>query len=292
MQDRTVGKVVNRITEYLMTRGIESPRLSAELLISGALGVGRIDLYTHPETVIDDAAYAQLQELAKRAGQHEPVEYLLGKTEFYFLEMIVEHGCVIPRPETELLVEKAIEFLRDRQGQQLVCDLCTGSGCVAVAIARNCPNVRLIATDISAKAVDIAGKNIEKYQLKDRITLLEGDLFEPLEPGGTAGKYDLIVSNPPYVSDAEYADLEKNVKDYEPEEALSGGADGMDIHRRIIERANMFLKGDGALMLEIGYKQGAAVKQLLEKTAAFTHIGIAADFNGHDRIAIAAKANQ
>ncbi|HUV40199.1 MAG TPA: peptide chain release factor N(5)-glutamine methyltransferase [Sedimentisphaerales bacterium] len=292
MQDRTVGKVLNQITEYLMRKGIESPRLTAELLVSGALGVGRIDLYTRPETVLDDRAWAQLQDLAKRAGQNEPVEYLLGKTEFYFLEMIVEHGCVIPRPETELLVEKAIEFLRDRPGQQLVCDLCTGSGCVAVAIACNCPNVRLIATDISAEAIDVAGRNIEKYHLKDQITLLQGDLFEPLKQGGTDSKYDLIVSNPPYVSTAEYEDLEENVRNYEPKEALLAGADGLDVHSRIIESANMFLKPDAALMLEIGYKQGQAVRQLLEKTAVFQYVGIAKDFSGHDRIAIAVKANQ
>jgi release factor glutamine methyltransferase len=196
---------------------------------------------------------------------------------------------MIPRPETELLVERAIEFLRTRNGKQFVCDLCTGSGCIAVAIARNYPDCQIIATDISDAALSVAAKNIEKHRLKERIRLLCGDLFDPIMPQLDVEKFDLIVCNPPYVSAAEFEKLGKNVKDYEPKLSLFAGDDGLDIYRRIIERVGTFLKSDAALMLEIGYNQGQAVKQLLEQACCFGEITIEKDFNNNDRIAIAKK---
>ena len=203
---------------------------------------------------------------------------------------------MIPRPETELLVERAIEFLRTRSGKQFVCDFCTGSGCVAVAIARNYPDCQIIATDISDAALNVAAKNVEKHQLKERVKLLCGDLFDPIMPHLDVGKFDLIVCNPPYVSTAEYEKLDKNVKDYEPKLALFTGDDGLDIYRRIIKDVNKFLKPDAALMMEIGYEQGRAVRELLEsldstrdKQAGFGEIVVEKDHCGNDRIAIAKK---
>jgi release factor glutamine methyltransferase len=197
---------------------------------------------------------------------------------------------MIPRPETELLVARAIEFLRTRRtGTQFVCDLCTGSGCIAVAIAGNYPNARIIATDICDAALAIAARNVEKYQLGDRITLLCGDLFDPIISGLDVNEFDLIVCNPPYVSDAEYEKLDRNVKDYEPRIALFAGVDGLDIYRRIIEKAEQFLKSGAALMLEIGYAQGRAVKELLEQTGAFAEIRIEKDYHKNDRVVSARK---
>jgi len=196
---------------------------------------------------------------------------------------------MIPRPETELLVERAVEFLRTRFGRQSVCDLCTGCGCITVAIAKNFADADIIATDISDAALSIAAKNIEKHQLKNRITPLCGDLFDPLLPQMTDNKFDLLVCNPPYVSAPEFEKLDKNVKDYEPRIALFAGADGLDIYRRIIEKADDFLKPDAALMLEIGYSQGQAVKELLEQADCFAKVTIEKDFHNNDRIAIAKK---
>jgi len=230
-----------------------------------------------------------LHDLVKRAGQDEPVAYLVGKTEFYSLELNVTPDCMIPRPETELLVERAIEFLRTRRDTQFVCDLCTGCGCIAVAIAKNYPDARIIATDICDAALAVAAGNIEKHQLKERITLLCGDLFDPIISGLDVDKFDLVACNPPYVSTAEYEKLDKNVKDYEPKVALFAGVDGLDIYRRVIEKADRFLKPDAALMLEIGYAQGQAVRQLLEQTGAFAEIKIKKDIHNNDRIAIAKK---
>jgi release factor glutamine methyltransferase len=198
---------------------------------------------------------------------------------------------MIPRPETELLVERAIEFLRRRTGKQFICDLCTGCGCIAVAIARNYPDADIIATDICDAALDIAAQNIEKHQLKDRIKLLCGDLFDPLIPQLDVSQFDLIACNPPYVSAAEFESLETNVKAYGPRIALYAGEDGLDVYRRIIAKVDQFLKPDAALMLEIGYAQGQAVRELLEQTECFNKITIEKDFHNNDRIVTATKTS-
>jgi release factor glutamine methyltransferase len=295
----TIQKLLNWVAEYLKNKGIDSPRLSAELLLSYVLELKRIELYTQFEKIVTEQQLGRLHGLVERAGQKEPIPYIVGKTEFYSLELNVTADCMIPRPETELLVERAIEFLRTRTGKQSVCDLCTGSGCIAVTIARNYPDCRIIATDICDAALSVAAKNIEKHQLKERIRLLCGDLFDPIMPqldvekpvhhSHSDGGFDLIVCNPPYISAAEFEKLGKNVKDYEPKLALFAGDDGLDIYRRITERVGTFLKSDAAVMLEIGYNQGQAVKQLLEQAGCFGEITIEKDFNNNDRIAIAKK---
>jgi release factor glutamine methyltransferase len=297
MQTWTIQKLLNWVTEYLSEKGIDSPRLSAELLLCHVLTMRRIELYTQFHRHVSKEQLNTLHDLIKRAGQHEPIAYLTGKTEFYSLELDVTRDCLIPRPETELLVERAIQFLRTRRGSQMICDLCTGCGCIAVAIAKNFPDARVIATDISDAALNIAAQNVEKHQLKGRIELLQGDLFDPIVPHLDVDKLvpdsdwglDLIVCNPPYVSATEYQALDKNVKDYEPRSALLGGADGLNVYRRIIEKADQFLKDDAALMVEIGYAQGGAVKELLEQTGAFAEIKIEKDLHDNDRIAIAKK---
>jgi release factor glutamine methyltransferase len=336
MQTWTIQKLLNWLTEYLSDKGIDSPRLSAELLLSHVVGLKRIELYTQFDRPVTQQQLDQLHGLVKRASQHEPIAYLTGKTEFYCLELAVSPDCMIPRPETELLVERAVEFLRTRPvrnstlhkitqkdkisnggrtskqpavslpalslsngSNPLVCDLCTGCGCIAIAIARNYPDADIIATDISDAALAVAAKNIEKHQLKNRIKLLCGDLFDPLVPQLDVekpvrhslgdGEFDLIVCNPPYVSAPEFEKLDRNIRDYEPKLALFAGADGLDVYRRIIEKADSFLKADAALMLEIGYAQGQAVRELLEKANCFTQITIEKDHNNNDRIAIAKK---
>ena len=207
MQTWTIQKLLNWITKYLTEKGIDSPRLSAELLLSNVLTMERIELYTQFDKLVAKDQLDILHDLVKRAGQHEPISYLTGRTEFYSLQLEVCPDCMIPRPETELLVERAIEFLRTHTGPQFVCDLCTGCGCIALAIAKNSTQAKIIATDICDAALNVAAKNIEKYKLKDRITLLCGDLFEPIVPHLDVEKFDLIVCNPPYVSTAEYEKL-------------------------------------------------------------------------------------
>jgi len=285
----TIQRLLAWITEYLTKNGVDAPRLSAEMLLSHVLGLKRIELYTQFDRVVEKDALDRLHDLVKRAGLHEPVAYLIGRTGFYSLEMEVTADCLIPRPETELLVQRAIEFLRTREGQQHVCDLCTGCGCIAIAIDKSCPNARLVATDLCDKALAVAAQNVAKHGLQERVELLCGDLFDPLVPQLDATQWDLIVCNPPYVSAAEYETLDKNVKDYEPPTALLAGADGLDLYRRIAEQIDRFLKPDGALLLEIGYSQGPAVRDLLERTALFATIAIEKDHQNQDRIVIARR---
>lgn len=289
MNTWTIQRLLNWVTEYLKDKGVDSPRLSAELLLSHTLDMARIELYTKYDTVVEHRQLDQLHDLVKRAGQHEPVAYLVGETEFYSLTLKVTPDCMIPRPETELLVQRAIEFLRTRIGEQLVCDLCTGCGCVAVAIAKNHPNARVIATDISEAALGVAAENVAEHQLHDRVDLLCGDLFDPLVLESAADKFDLIVCNPPYVSADEFEALDRNVRDYEPRSALFAGADGLDVYRRIIKDVDQLLKLDAALMLEIGYSHGPAVRELLRQSGTFAEIKIEKDAGDNDRVVIATR---
>ncbi len=272
------------MTDYLAGKDVDAPRLSAELLLSNVLSLKRIELYTNFDQALDKQHLDRLRDLVKKAGEHEPVAYLVGKTEFYSIEIEVSPDCLIPRPETELLVGRAIEFLRGRKGPQSVCDLCTGSACIAVAIAKNFPHAHILATDISDGALKVAARNIEKYQLAEQITLLNGDLFDPVIPHLDAGKFDLIVCNPPYVSEVEYDALDRNVRQYEPALSLRAGPDGLDIYRRIADQAWSMVKDDGAIMLEVGYAQGNAVSSLLDQSGLAADVKIEKDFNDNDRI--------
>ncbi len=287
MNEWTIQRLLTWVTEYLTQKGVDAPRLSAELLLSHVLGLKRIELYTQYNKVVAQEQRDRLRDLVKRSGEHEPVAYLVGRTEFYSIEFEVTPDCLIPRPETELLVQRSIEFLRKRTGPQQICDLCTGCGVIAVAIAKNVPDAKVTATDISEPALAVAAKNIEKHKLADRVELRHGDLFEPLVP--QLDLFDLIACNPPYVSAPEYEALDRNVKDYEPRIALYAGQDGLDVYRRIVEKVGQFLKPDGVLLLEIGYQQGSAVRELLEQTGIFTQIRIDKDLQGHDRVVAAVR---
>lgn len=287
MNEWTIQKLLTWVTDYLTQKGVDSPRLSAELLLSNVLGLKRIELYTQYNKVVAQEQLDRLRDLVKRAGLHEPVVYLVGKTEFYSIEFEVTPDCLIPRPETELLVQRSIEFLRKRTGPQLVCDLCTGCGVIAVAIAKNVPDAKVIATDISETALTVAARNVEKHTLTERVELRPGDLFDPLVP--QLDLFDLITCNPPYISAPEYEALDKNVKDYEPRLALYAGQDGLDLYRKIVEKVSQFLKPDGVLLLEIGYQQGPAVRELLEQTGAFAQIRIDKDLQSHDRVVTAMR---
>ncbi len=291
MDTWTIQKLLNWVTEYLTGKGVDSPRLSAELLLCHVLGTTRIQLYTQFDKVVPQRQLDVLRDLVRRAGLHEPVSYLTGRTEFYSVELDISNDCMIPRPETELLVQRAIEYLRTREGVQFVCDLCTGSGCIAVAIAKNFSEARVIATDISAGALEVAARNVAKHNLHERIELLQGDLFAPLVGQLDVTEFDLIVCNPPYVTSAEYETLATNVKDYEPKSALFAGTDGLDVYRRLIEKVDSFLKPGAALMLETGYAQGPAVRDLLEQTDTFAEINIEKDPQDNDRVVTALKTS-
>ena len=288
----TVQRLLAWTRGYFERAGLDQPRLCAELLLAHALGCRKIDLYTRFDAVPTEQQRARFRELIRAAAKGTPIAYLIGRKEFYSLEFEVTPAVLIPRPETELLVERVISFCRrqDRPSWNIL-DVGTGSGCIAVAISKNFSDARVIATDISAGALEVAARNVEKHQLHERIELLQGDLFEPLVRQLDVTEFDLIVCNPPYVSSAEYETLARNVRDYEPESALLAGADGLDIYRRLIEKVDQFLKPSAALMLEIGYAQGPAVRELLERTGAFPEIKIEKDSHDNDRVVTARKTS-
>jgi len=285
----TIKKLLDWIVSHFTEKKIDSPRLTAELLLSFVLEMERIQLYMNFDQPVQKEQLDKLHNMVDRCLQNEPVQYLTNRCEFYSLSFKVSPACLIPRPETELLVERAIEFLRNRQGRQYVCDLCTGCGCIAAAIAKNFADAKIIATDICDNALSIAAENIAKYNLDSKVELLQGNLFEPIINQLDVKEFDLIVCNPPYVSAAEYENLDEKVKKYEPKLALDGGEDGLDIYRRIAADAGSHLKKGGALLLEIGLLQGPAVKKLLEDSNAFSPIKIEKDFNNNDRIITAVR---
>ena len=284
MTQWTIKALLDWITPFLAQKGVESPRLSAELLVGHVLDKPRLELYTDFDTVVSENKLKTLHDLVKRAAEHEPIATLVGYTEFYSLRIHVNGDCLIPRPETEQLVQQAIEVLRQKRGPLCVLDLCTGSGCIAVAIAQNHPDVTLTATDISEAALAVAAGNIRSHGLAERITLLCGDLFDPLAALRQANGFDLIVCNPPYIPTDVIETLDRNVRDYDPRMALDGGKSGLDIIGRIVRQGPDYLKTGATLLMEIGYDQGAAVRQLIETSGSFDHAYIEKDLQGHDRI--------
>ena len=289
MEIWTIKKLLEWISEYFESNSVDSPRLSAELLLCHVLKLERIQLYTLYDRVVQADQLAALRALVKRGAEHEPIAYLVRRCEFYSLPLKITPDCLIPRPETEHLVERAIDFLRQRPSPHYVLDLCTGSGCIAAAIAKNVKDIQVVATDICDNALKIAADNIRQHKLDDKVRLLCGDLFDAIIEGVDETQFDLIVSNPPYVSDGEYEKLGPNVKKYEPKLALLAGVDGLDVYQRIIEKVDGFLKPDGAVMMEIGYAQGPAIQRILQEADIFKVITIEKDFANNDRIAIAKK---
>ncbi|MEM7811476.1 MAG: peptide chain release factor N(5)-glutamine methyltransferase [Planctomycetota bacterium] len=247
--DWTVKAVLDWTTSHLTKQGFDSPRLDAEVLLAHAKGCRRIDLYASYQERLDDGVRGKMRDLVKRRANAEPVAYLVGHKEFYGLRFAVTPDVLIPRPESELLVQHAVEHVRGLGLEKArVLDLCTGSGCVAVAIAAALPRAEVIATDVSDAALAVASQNAETLGVADRVEFREGDLFGPVadEP-----PFDVIVSNPPYVPDGDWAGLAPDVREHEPRSALTAGADGLDLVRRIAGDVAGRLVAGGRLLVEI-----------------------------------------
>jgi release factor glutamine methyltransferase len=275
----TVLEAIQKSTEFLGKKNVESPRLQTELLLAHLLKLPRLKLYLNFARELTPAETDALRELIKRRGQREPLQHLTGSTSFCGFEIAVNRHVLIPRPETELLAELAWQFISTINPQPSTClDFCTGSGCLAIALAAKCPKAKIIATDISPAALALAGTNAEKNQVAEQIEFLAGDGFAALSAVGqasclsssamnTTGKmpvplFDLIVSNPPYIPSAEIETLEPEVRDFDPRLALDGGADGLDFYRRLAMETKPFLKPNGKIMVEFGDGQADAIKAI------------------------------
>ena len=254
----------------------DSPRLDAEVLLAHVLRLDRAALLARPESALTSEAKMRFEALVARRAQGEPVAYLIGSREFWSLEFEVSRDVLIPRAETERLVEAALERI-PVQASARVADLGTGCGAIALALARERPRASIVATDVSPKALEVARKNLIRSAIGN-VRLLACDWFEAID----AAAFDLIVSNPPYVADSD-PHLRRGDLPSEPRLALAGGPDGLDAIRLIIAGARERLADDGALMLEHGYDQGAAVRRLLEN-AGFRRIYTLKDYAGHDRV--------
>jgi release factor glutamine methyltransferase len=266
-----------RDAETRLAQASDSPRLDAELLLAHALGVTRGQLLARRNDTSDSATFDRF--LTRRLAG-EPIAYILGTWEFYSIELAVEAPTLVPRPETEHLVEAVLKFTGNHPARVL--DLCTGTGCVAIAIATNAPGAAVTAVDINPAAVALARRNASRLGLTDRVRAIEGDLYAALSKGEPA--FDVICANPPYVAEREWAGLSETIRKFEDPGALVSGPEGLDCIRRIVAEAPGHLRPGGLLALEMGQGQAAAVGTLLEK-AGFVQVATRKDLGGIERIA-------
>jgi release factor glutamine methyltransferase len=283
----------------LREANVPSPTLAVELLLMHALHRDRTWLYTHPETELDASAAREYFALIARRAAGEPTQYLTGKQEFWGLEFEVNPDVLIPRPETEHVVEVALERLgargikiNMRTGEPSpalrIADVGTGSGCLTVALAYELPHAEIFATDISAGALEVARRNAERHSVADRVRFFEGDLLGPV-PFYTRS-YDLIVSNPPYVAEDEAATLAREVREHEPHAALFGGPSGIEIYERLIKQAGELLGSGGVLVLELGYNSAQRIRAILVAQRHWVNVSVTNDLAGIPRVLAAERA--
>lgn len=273
---KTIKEVIGLSEEYLAKAGFCSPRVDAEWLIGHALNLSRMELYLKFDKPLNEIELGEIRPLISRRAKGEPVQYICGSTEFYGLELSVGEGVLVPRPETELLVDLAIKKCTENCQ---VLDLCTGSGAIAIAIKKNKPSVNMTAVDISNKALSYAVKNAESK--KADIEFLEGDLFAPV----SGRLFDIITVNPPYVKNSERNLMGKDVLKHEPELALFAGDDGMNILNILAQDAKNYLRPGGFFISEIGFSQGAKCIQLFQ-SLGWSSVQVQKDLSGKDRFVL------
>ena len=268
-------------------KGIENARLEAELLLAHVLGIGRLDLYLQYDRPLTESQLEAYRGYVRRRLKREPLQHIIGRVQFRHLELCVDARALIPRPETELLVEEVLRYARDRAEALRALDLGVGSGAIALSIVREAPNVSVVATDMAGGALALAGENADRLGLS--VELRSGDLWAAV---ASAEQFDIVVSNPPYVAHHERATLQPEVRDWEPAAALFGGDDGLQVIRGLIARAPSHMRPGALLALEIGMTQAAAVRVLIEQTTSFENIRVVRDLSGRERILTALRRKQ
>lgn len=280
-QDTEVGLAVNAATQRLEEANISTARLDAQVILAHVLGVDRSWLFAHYEHVLSPEQAERYMELVVRRMAHEPVAYLVNRKEFYGIELFVDGRVLIPRPETEMLVDQVLTEATIRATERLVvADVGAGSGAISLAVAANAPNTAIYALDISADALAVAHKNVEDHDLSDRITLLQSNLLEALPE-----RADIVVANLPYVTSGDFVTLEPDVRNYEPAGALVAGPLGLDLIERLLPQLPNHMAPGGLAVLEIGYNQGESVLERVEKALPqATQLELHRDYQGHDRV--------
>ncbi len=276
----TIASILSVTRRFFEGKGIDTARLDAELLLADVLGVGRVYLYTHNDRPLTTQECDVFREKVRRRGKYEPVAYILGHKEFYGRVFNVNPHVLIPRPETEHIVETVLQWLQVRGlGAVRVWDIGVGSGVLAVTLALECPEAEVVASDISVHALQVAQANAKHLQAEKRITWLEGSLLEPWD----GVLCDVVVSNPPYVETG--AVLDKDVHNYEPHTALFAGADGLDSVRVLCAQVRKVLKNPGLFVCEVGDKQASCVMDMLRE-AGFVSVWCVKDLAGIDRVVV------
>jgi release factor glutamine methyltransferase len=275
-----VRDILHESIKALEAAGIPSARLDAEVLLSFCLGDDRLEFYKNPDKTISQMQLDAYRNLLARRLQWEPVAYITGRKEFWSFTLEVNNSVLIPRPDTEIIVEEALDVCRNFTSLDMrILDIGTGSGAIALALASEIDGAKVMATDISAAALALAQKNAAALGLKERIDFRQGNLFEPVD-----GLFDIIVSNPPYIAANDYEELPVSVKDFEPSEALLAGVSGLEFYEKLIYSAAAYLKKNGWLLLEIGAKQEAGVRSILEVSGFYTSIKMRRDYAGLSRV--------
>ena len=280
---RTILELLRWASSYFNSHHIENPRASAEILLSHSLNMERIDLYLRHDQPLSADELRRFDELVQRRLRREPVAYIVGQKNFWSLNLRVTEDVLIPRPETECLVERALEILgaRKSEGPPSILDLGAGSGAIILALASERPMERLFASDASMAALTVAEENARRHGLENSVAFFCGRWFEPLRP---LEQFDMVVSNPPYIPTHIIQTLAPEIFQYEPAGALDGGADGLDAVSIIISQAHRYMTPGGVLLMEIGWNQRGAVEDLARQTGRYEGIRFIKDYGGHDRI--------
>lgn len=296
----SIAQVLSQAVADLTAHSMPNPRLDAEILLAHALRIARTGLYTRLQEPLSEAHAAIFQQCVQRRTRHEPLQYITGVQEFWSLDFTVDQRVLIPRPETEVLVEVALHLLGKKSCSLLqtralrsplsaprLLDVGTGSGCIAIALAKELPEAEIWATDISAAALAMADDNAQRHGIRERIHLLQGDLFAPIM--GQGHYFDVIVSNPPYILHRDLPTLQPEVRDWEPKTALDGGADGLDFYRRLLSEGLPYLSPGGWFVLEVGHGQGPAVLRLAREQSILSDCACLFDYADRERVIMVRK---
>lgn len=280
-----ISNILKEAVTVLESCGLTNPRLDAEVILASLLRKDRAELYSHPEMVLSESELVDFRQQIKRRKIREPVAYIVGRKEFWSLTFEVNRHVLVPRPETEILVEEVLRVCR-KEGREnpSILEIGTGCGAISVALVSELKKAQIVATDFSQEAIAVALRNALINSMEKQISFLSGNLFQTV-----SGRFDFIVSNPPYISKEEYDRLPLEVRGFEPESALLAGTEGTEIHREIIQGGASFLKARGWLLMEIGAGRKDRIENMLKESHLYDNIAFREDYAGIDRVAIARR---
>ena len=287
---KTIGQTLKWVSKLFKSVEIINPERETELLLSYFLKMNRSEIYLNSDRALKNKEKKQLENMIQERIRKIPLQYITKHQEFMGMDFLVEKGVLIPRPETEILAERVIEKLKKRKSSShlKIVDLGTGTGIIAISIAKFIKDITIYATDISKKSLQVALKNAQKHNCENKIIFLQGDLFEPFQGKIEKNSLDVIISNPPYINSDDFKLLPPEIKNNEPKIALYGGVDGIDYYRKIIKETPKYLKRDGFIALEVGLNQAKIIKEMILKENNYRkNVEIFKDYSGIERVVIA-----